>query len=334
MYILNELVKIKNDHQRLSEEMSQIKEQHWSPFSTSEQHPQAFILFDLTKKPASVLTADGTFCQMLGYEMEEVVGAPWQKFVHPDYCDRALNIFSSTALNTSIQMDQVYRHKNGAIVFATDVHNFLLGTNRQPVSDFVCVRLHSRLPSPNMFLDKGVVYPALTYSDQQPNGSDQTPLESINVNSPNSFFSPGLEDFYKSLSRTDNYFPDESDRSPPAPGAPPPSTYLSTPSVYSPMGDSSSSTASSPSSVPSSGLEEYLPPHAYGDVTYVPPIPSAPPLSCTPHEPSTTTTTTSLERTPNFGMFDEALLELNPSMEQFSTLFGETPFSFSGLPPL
>eukprot|EP01102_Stenamoeba_stenopodia_P010853 TRINITY_DN330_c0_g1_i1.p1 TRINITY_DN330_c0_g1~~TRINITY_DN330_c0_g1_i1.p1 ORF type:complete len:579 (+),score=149.47 TRINITY_DN330_c0_g1_i1:301-2037(+) len=167
MYILNELFKLRMDNQMLREEIQTLK--NGKTLQHVEEQQKALVVFDLTKKTATVLSADVNFCKMLGYEMEEVLGAPWSKFVHPDYRERALNIFSSKSLSSSIELDQVYVHKNGAIVFATDVHTFLFGTNRNPVSDFVCVYLRTKLPSPaSNYSEKTIKFhttPALTYPE-------------------------------------------------------------------------------------------------------------------------------------------------------------------------
>jgi len=117
MYILNELFKLKLENQRVKEVLqfafsksckltngTQKELQALKTIPHTEEHQKAFVMFDLTKKTATVMTADYNFCKMLGYEMvrkmipiacqkyltlllfkEEVLNAPWSKFVHPDY---------------------------------------------------------------------------------------------------------------------------------------------------------------------------------------------------------------------------------------------------------
>jgi hypothetical protein len=69
------------------------------------------VVFDLTTKPATVMSATDNFCKMMGYAMHEVTGMPWHKFIHPNYIDRTMNIFNQTNLNTTVQFSQVYKTK-------------------------------------------------------------------------------------------------------------------------------------------------------------------------------------------------------------------------------
>jgi len=112
--------------------------------SNEEISDKAWVIYDLTKLPPTVRTANSTFCKMLGYEMNEVIGQPWKKFVHPDYYERALQILSARRMNNSlhqpIEFEQVYVHKNGGVFLTIDSHTIVI-LEGQPVSDVVSIRL-------------------------------------------------------------------------------------------------------------------------------------------------------------------------------------------------
>jgi hypothetical protein len=87
--VMAELKKLKDDQQRLNEELLALKIQNMklsskidnfgneiqhthpapSPFLLSNIDQRPMVVFDLIKKPAIVLTANDAFCEMLGYEM-------------------------------------------------------------------------------------------------------------------------------------------------------------------------------------------------------------------------------------------------------------------------
>eukprot|EP01097_Dermamoeba_algensis_P011033 TRINITY_DN839_c0_g1_i1.p1 TRINITY_DN839_c0_g1~~TRINITY_DN839_c0_g1_i1.p1 ORF type:complete len:607 (+),score=108.15 TRINITY_DN839_c0_g1_i1:76-1821(+) len=109
------------------------------------------VVFDLTKGPATVMTANDAFCKFLGYTMNEVNGASWQKFVHPEYIEKALNIFGSRK-NTSnvIEFDLVYRAKDGTLYHTLDTHTIFSGPDGSKLSDVVSITLlDNQLPLSN-----------------------------------------------------------------------------------------------------------------------------------------------------------------------------------------
>jgi PAS domain S-box-containing protein len=48
---------------------------------------QPMVIFDLSRTPPVVLTANHKFCQLFGYALEEVIGVPWKQFIHSDYIE-------------------------------------------------------------------------------------------------------------------------------------------------------------------------------------------------------------------------------------------------------
>jgi len=100
----------------------------------------AIVLYDLTKMPPIVKTANDTFCKMLGYDMDDVIGQPWVKFVHPSMYDRTFQIFSARKLSTVIEFNQYYKHKNGGAFSTVDSHTIIFD-GHTPVSDLVTIKL-------------------------------------------------------------------------------------------------------------------------------------------------------------------------------------------------
>jgi PAS domain S-box-containing protein len=107
------------------------------------------VVFDLTTKPATVMSATDNFCKMMGYAMHEVTGMPWHKFIHPNYIDRTMNIFNQTHLNTTVQFSQVYKTKDGHVFHTLDTHKIFYGTDGKPISDIVSILLqpHQDIPA-------------------------------------------------------------------------------------------------------------------------------------------------------------------------------------------
>ncbi len=114
---------------------------------------RAMVVFDLIKSPAIVLTANEHFCQLFGYKLEEVIGMPWKKFIHPDYLERTTAILRQKNLQAAIQFTQVYRNSEGMTFVALDTHSFFFGNHGTPRADLVTVQplqpsLQTALPSP------------------------------------------------------------------------------------------------------------------------------------------------------------------------------------------
>lgn len=167
LVLLNELRELKANQRRLHEELQRLKanELNSMPYeqSTALQkasaataapppvNDKAIVIYDLTKLPATVKTANETFCRMLGYDMQEVLGQPWTKFVHPAYHERVKQIFNTRPLSTIIEFDLVYRHRNGGLFSTFDSHTIIFAADGTPVSDLVAIKLNPHpmaAPSP------------------------------------------------------------------------------------------------------------------------------------------------------------------------------------------
>lgn len=99
---------------------------------------QPMVVYDLSKSTATVLTANTTFCQMIGYELNEVIGMPWTEFIPPEAARRTMNtILQQKTLSSTIQLDQVYRHRTGGLFATYDTHTILFGNDGLPISDVV-----------------------------------------------------------------------------------------------------------------------------------------------------------------------------------------------------
>lgn len=79
-FLMSELRKMREEQKRLHEEILALKLQNMQLSSRvdaivptnyigSSSSQKGMVVFDLLKQPAIVLTANDTFCQMLGYEM-------------------------------------------------------------------------------------------------------------------------------------------------------------------------------------------------------------------------------------------------------------------------
>jgi len=118
------------------------------------------VVYDLTRKPAVVQSANGAFCRMLGYTTEEAHGASWHKFVYPPYVERALQILTphltpkdKYGTPAAVSFEQVYQHKNGNLVRTVDSHNIFF-VDGQPASDVITVTpLVSSGPLPSISLE-------------------------------------------------------------------------------------------------------------------------------------------------------------------------------------
>eukprot|EP01122_Echinamoeba_exundans_P014594 TRINITY_DN6647_c0_g1_i1.p1 TRINITY_DN6647_c0_g1~~TRINITY_DN6647_c0_g1_i1.p1 ORF type:complete len:689 (+),score=133.15 TRINITY_DN6647_c0_g1_i1:1125-3191(+) len=105
---------------------------------------KAMVVFDLSKNPAVVLTCNDAFCRLFGYQMENVIGMAWKKFIDQSYFERTMSILlqNNGAANrhqtSSIQFMQVYKAANGSTFVALDTHTFLYGTTG-PRADLVTI---------------------------------------------------------------------------------------------------------------------------------------------------------------------------------------------------
>jgi len=198
-YLLAEFRKMKQDQVRLHEELQRLKEQNESlsrnfnallkckikenPYQLvnpadlqSQQQGKPMVVFDLVKKTPSILTANQPFCKLFGYKMNEVIGMPWNKFIHPDHIERTMNILSNQQkLNWAIQFVQVYRNKEGHSFVTLDSHTFFIGSNG-PRADLVTI-------TPLPMEDSGV--PAVTegnyWQNLNNNNNSTTPTSTSNT---------------------------------------------------------------------------------------------------------------------------------------------------------
>jgi len=104
------------------------------------------VVFNLTTKPATVMSATDNFCKIMGYGMHELTGMPWWRFLHPNYIERTMHIFNHIASNsnTTIQFYQVYKTKDGHVFNTLDTHKFFYGADGKPVSDIVSISLQQQ----------------------------------------------------------------------------------------------------------------------------------------------------------------------------------------------
>jgi PAS domain S-box-containing protein len=104
---------------------------------------KAMVVFDLSKNPAVVLTCNDAFCRLFGYQMENVIGMAWKKFIDQSYFERTMSILlqnngAANRQTSSIQFMQVYKAGNGSTFVALDTHTFLYGTTG-PRADLVTI---------------------------------------------------------------------------------------------------------------------------------------------------------------------------------------------------
>jgi len=152
-FLLEEIAKLRDQQSKLCEDIISLRNSNSQLVTTLEKYTsmdpnykppelkKAMVMFDLTKTPAVVLTANDSFCQILGYQMNEVIGAPWQKFIHPDYLKRTLDILTKTSPNDPTCMfEQMYKHKAGPMFAGCDTHTIFFAAGN-PVSDLVSIVL-------------------------------------------------------------------------------------------------------------------------------------------------------------------------------------------------
>lgn len=113
---------------------------------------KAMVVFDLSKNPAVVLTCNDAFCRLFGYQMDNVIGMAWKKFIDQAYFERTMLILqnngASTRQTSSIQFMQVYKAPSGSNFVALDTHTFFYGTNG-PRADLVTITpVQADLPQP------------------------------------------------------------------------------------------------------------------------------------------------------------------------------------------
>ncbi|PRP81103.1 hypothetical protein PROFUN_01937, partial [Planoprotostelium fungivorum] len=110
---------------------------------------KGMVAFDLRRHPAYVLTANDIFCQMMGYTLEEVLGEPWQKFIHPDYIERTMSILRSCDhRNPTVSFEQMWVTRQGHAFATTDSHSIFF-SNGLPVSDIVFMTLNTKTKPEN-----------------------------------------------------------------------------------------------------------------------------------------------------------------------------------------
>lgn len=55
-----------------------------NPLTVKPQQELPYVLFDMRTPTPTVLSANVSFCTMLGYAMEEVLGRPWHYFIQDE----------------------------------------------------------------------------------------------------------------------------------------------------------------------------------------------------------------------------------------------------------
>mmetsp|Transcript_36663 Transcript_36663/g.50445 ORF Transcript_36663/g.50445 Transcript_36663/m.50445 type:complete len:352 (-) Transcript_36663:61-1116(-) len=169
-YILSEIRKIKEDNRRLQEELLAVKLENLklsSMFLTDQTVPnmstalactrprpreeedmseKPMVVYDLRHRPPTILTTNFQFCNLVGYSMDEIIGSPWQKYIHHDYIDRTMAFLSQRAKSPYIHIEQIYKHKDGHIFPTRDKHVLLHDPTGNLVADTVTI---IPLPAPS-----------------------------------------------------------------------------------------------------------------------------------------------------------------------------------------
>jgi len=139
---------------------------HSYPGTVPNPSEQPMVVYNVTKNTAIVLTANSTFCELLGYELDEVIGLSWTEFIPPYAIAKTMALLRQTSRNPQsrgiITVDQVYKHTGGGIFNSIDTHTILFGKDGHPISDIVVLslptsstsseqtdQLHSLSTSPN-----------------------------------------------------------------------------------------------------------------------------------------------------------------------------------------
>jgi len=165
-YLLQEIQKLRADQMRISDELLAIKLENMRLSAQVKQLPGTLsrpsrmipppdkasgpmVVFDLTSKPATVMTANDKFAEMLGYKTSDVLHRPWHLFIHPDFVQRTMNLLGKNT-DSSITFDQVYKTASGEKIATRDTHNLLYDSGR-PIADIVHILpLPHELPIPSV----------------------------------------------------------------------------------------------------------------------------------------------------------------------------------------
>lgn len=154
-YLMAEIQRLSGDYMRVSQELKATKELNnqllvhlgsFQQFVNNNVSPmlvfnQPVVIFDMTFSVPKVFSANAKYCELFGYSLEEVVGAPWRTFIHPNFIQKATEIFQHHAYEklSTLQMKQAYVTKLGSTFIATDFHLFFYGPNNQVLADFVII---------------------------------------------------------------------------------------------------------------------------------------------------------------------------------------------------
>ncbi|PRP72966.1 GGDEF domain-containing protein, partial [Planoprotostelium fungivorum] len=162
-FLLNEMKKMRQEMDRTNDEMLALRIQNMKLNNNIESikarlptnepllltEGKGMVAFDLRRHPAYVLTANDIFCQMMGYTLEEVLGKPWQKFIHPDYIERTMSILRSRDhRNPTVSFEQMWVTRQGHAFATTDSHSIFF-SNGLPVSDIVFMTLSTKTKPEN-----------------------------------------------------------------------------------------------------------------------------------------------------------------------------------------
>eukprot|EP01126_Amoeba_proteus_P058293 TRINITY_DN7505_c0_g3_i1.p1 TRINITY_DN7505_c0_g3~~TRINITY_DN7505_c0_g3_i1.p1 ORF type:complete len:294 (+),score=47.10 TRINITY_DN7505_c0_g3_i1:94-975(+) len=97
------------------------------------------IIFDVSRDPPVVITANNKFCEIFGYTIQEIRGVSFTNFVHPHYVDYSITKIKQEYLKPSLSFQQVYVTKTGKVMVSQDCHSFFLGDDGVNLIDFVTV---------------------------------------------------------------------------------------------------------------------------------------------------------------------------------------------------
>ncbi|MDP2193180.1 MAG: PAS domain S-box protein, partial [Alphaproteobacteria bacterium] len=118
----------------------QIKERQ-AEFELRTSEERFRNLFENSSSGISITNIDGSirinqaFCEMVGYQMDELVNKKWKEITHPDDIQKGIEVADSLlqGKTESIRFEKRYLHKNGSIIW-TDVSTTLQrDVNNNPV---------------------------------------------------------------------------------------------------------------------------------------------------------------------------------------------------------
>eukprot|EP00012_Vannella_robusta_P012156 CAMPEP_0206192788 /NCGR_PEP_ID=MMETSP0166-20121206/6165_1 /ASSEMBLY_ACC=CAM_ASM_000260 /TAXON_ID=95228 /ORGANISM="Vannella robusta, Strain DIVA3 518/3/11/1/6" /LENGTH=261 /DNA_ID=CAMNT_0053609347 /DNA_START=313 /DNA_END=1098 /DNA_ORIENTATION=- len=136
---------MKLENTKLKNKVEKLKTQTSNLVINAESSPKdlddlPIVVYDLKHQPPIVQTANPIFCGMLGYTMAEVIGKPWQNFIHPDFVQRTVEALERASYNQKIQRIQCYKHKQSGYFLTNDSYHIFCDVHDKPLSAIVTIR--------------------------------------------------------------------------------------------------------------------------------------------------------------------------------------------------